>query len=105
MGNLSLLDRPPRLAILARMQGANFHTVYMFAGILLVECKGCGRRQSLDKTQAPIRQGNMTELRSVKFRCNNQSCRSLDARLYIPHSQDEATMWLAGDPLPEGREV
>lgn len=41
--------------------GANFHTVYMAAEILLVECKACGHRSALDRSQAPIHQGNMAE--------------------------------------------
>jgi hypothetical protein len=83
------------------MHGANFHTVYMAAEILLVECKPCGRRTMLTKQDAPIRQGNMTELRGIKFRCR---CGSTQVRLYVPHSKEEATMWLAGDRLP-GREA
>jgi hypothetical protein len=88
------------------MRGANFHTVWMNAELLLVECKACGRRSALDRASLPdIRQGNMTELRAVKFRCSNRSCGSTAVRLYIPGSREEATMWLAGDPLPEGRQV
>jgi hypothetical protein len=85
------------------MPGANFHSVYMAAEILLVECKACGRRSKLTKQDAPIRQGNMTELRAVPFKC--ERCGAKLVRLYIPHSEEEATMWLAGDPLPEGREA
>lgn len=85
------------------MPGQNFHSVYMAIEVLLVECKACRRRSALDRSQAPIRQGNMTELRHVKFRCGNRSCGGSEVRLYIPHSEDEMTMWLAGDPLPQGR--
>jgi hypothetical protein len=88
------------------MPGQNFHSVYMAAEILLVECKACGRRSQLDKATTPqIHQGNMTELGRVKFTCGNRACGSHDVWLYIPHSGEEATMWLAGDPLPAGRQV
>lgn len=85
------------------MPGKNFHSVYMAIEVLLVECRACGKRSALDRAQAPIWQGNMTELRSVKFRCTNRSCGGAEVRLYIPHTEDEKTMWLAGDPLPDGR--
>ena len=47
----------------------------------------------------------MIELRAVKFRCDNRTCGATQVRLYIPATEDEATMWLAGDPLPAGREA
>ena len=50
-------------------------------------------------------QGNMTELRAVKFRCDNRTCGATQVRLYIPPSEDEATMWLAGGSLPAEREA
>ena len=38
----------------------NFHTVAAGAGILAVECKGCGRRTCLTKEDGlPIFRGNM----------------------------------------------
>jgi hypothetical protein len=88
------------------MAGANFHTVYMRGGILLVECKACGRRSSLDHSSAPkIHQGNMEELSRAKFKCGNRQCGARQVRLYMPHNHEEAAMWLAGDPLPPGREA
>ena len=52
------------------MAGFNWHSVSMAIGVLLVECKTCGRRRRLDQTTTPqIHKGNMTELRAVKFRC------------------------------------
>ena len=47
----------------------------------------------------------MTELRAVKFRCDNRSCSATMVRHYIPATEAEATMWLAGDPLPGERET
>ena len=51
-----------------------------------------------------IWRGNKRLVNSVRFRCQNRSCGSVDVRLYNAHTEAEATMWLAGDPLPEGRE-
>ena len=85
------------------MAGFNWHSVSMAIGVLLVECKTCGRRRRLDQTTTPqIHKGNMTELRAV-----NSAVKTTPAalRLYIPATEAEATMWLAGDPLPAGREA
>jgi hypothetical protein len=41
----------------------------------------------------------------VARRCDNRSCRAAQVRLYIPATEAEATMWLAGDPLPAEREA
>lgn len=88
------------------MAGYNFHSVYMAIEVLLVECKACGRRSQLDRSSTPqIHQGNMTPLHQVKFRCGNRACGSHDVWLFIPHTDDEATMWLAGDPLPPARQA
>ena len=88
------------------MAGLNWHSVSTAIGVLLVECKACGRRRRLDQTTTrQIHRGNMTELRAVKFRCDNHSCGATMVRLYIPATEDEAAMWLAGDPLPAGREA
>jgi len=35
----------------------------------------------------------------------NHSCGAPQVRLYIPATEAEATMWLAGDPLPAGRKA
>ena len=75
------------------MTGYNFHSVYMVIEVLLVECKICGRRSRLDRTTTPqIHQDNMTELRAVKFRCDNRTCGATQVRLYFPATEDEATM-------------
>ena len=88
------------------MAGLNWHSVSMAIGVLLVECKACGRRRRLDQTTTlQIHHGNMTELRAVKFRCENRACGATQVRLYIPATEAEATMWLAGDPLPAGHEA
>jgi hypothetical protein len=71
-----------------------------------LECKTCGRRTALTKKNCEhIWRGNKRLVGSVKFRCQNRSCRSDQVRLYNALTTDEATMWLAGDPLPAGREV
>lgn len=81
------------------MPGANFHTVYMHAEILCIECKDCNRRAALTKEDGlPIFQGNMQELNRTAFRCR---CGSRSVRLYIPRTKDQATMFKTGDPLPD----
>ena len=99
------LPPPPTRRSLQGMPSFNWHSVSMAIGVLLVECKVCSRRRKLETTTPQIHQGNMTELRAVKFRCDNRSCGATMVRLYIPATEDEAAMWLAGDPLPAGREA
>jgi hypothetical protein len=75
-------------------------------GALCIECKACGRRTALTKKNCEhIWRGNKRLVNSVRFRCQSRSCGSTDVRLYNAHTADEATMFLAGDRLPEGREV
>ena len=72
------------------MAGFNWHSVSMAIGVLLVECKTCGRRRRLDQTTTPqIHKGNMTELRAVKFRCDNRSCGATQVRLYFPATEEK----------------
>ncbi len=86
--------------------GSSFHTVAMHSGILCVECKGCGKRSSLTREECRhIYQGNMDQVRNMKFRCQKPKCGSTEVRLYIPISKDEAAMWQAGDRMPEDRRV
>ena len=79
------------------MPGANFHTVYMNLEVLLIECRACERHASLTREDgAPIWQGNMKPVSSAKFKC--RKCGSTDVRAYIPRTQDQIDMFLAGDP-------
>jgi len=84
-------------------RGANFHSVAMSIDVLLVECTGCNRRAALDRDDAPIRQGNINRVQDAKFKC--RKCGPTSVRSYIPLTQDEVDMFLAGDPLPEARRV
>lgn len=80
------------------MMTPNFHTVYMYGGILLVECKGCNKRSAFTKETLPaIHHGNMNLIDAAKFRCRR--CKSTDVRLYAIGDMEESKMWLAGDPL------
>ena len=75
----------------------------MHAGILAIECAACNRRAALTKRDGlPIYQGNKDAIARRTFRCR---CGSDQVRLYIPATEAEAAMWLAGDPLPAGREA
>ena len=84
-------------------RGANFHGVAMSIDVLLVECTRCNRRAALGRDDAPIRQGNMDRVAGAKFKC--RKCGPVEVRSYIPLTQDEVDMFLAGDPLPEARRV
>lgn len=81
------------------MLGANFHEVHSSIGVLLVECKGCGKRAAIGKedSRRKIFQGNMEEVRDAKFRC--RKCGGRDVRAYIPLTRDKVDMFLAGDPV------
>jgi len=82
----------------------NFHTVFMNAELLCFECKGCWRRATLGKADIPeIRQGSIKYVRDTKFRCSR--CKGTEAYIYIPFTKDEAAMFVAGDRMPEGREI
>ena len=41
----------------------------------------------------------------MKFRCQRRGCGSTEARLYNAHTMDEAAMFIAGDPMQNGRRV
>ena len=80
----------------------NFHTVAMCAGILAVECRGCGRRTCLTKQDGlPIFQGNMDLVRGIKGKLKCRKCGSKEIRAYAPSTKDDAQMFAAGDPLPD----
>ena len=53
----------------------NLHTVAMSVGVLCVRCKSCGHRGAVDKQQLPGRYGSMTQLRDLRFWC--QQCKAL----------------------------
>ena len=73
---------------------------------LCIECMACGLRSAVNRQNcAHIRPGNKTRVRSVTFRCQRHGCGSNSVWLFHAHTQEEATMWLAGDRLPAGREV
>jgi hypothetical protein len=80
------------------MLGYNWHSVYMGLDVLLVECKGCGRRGAIGKedSKRQMHQGNMDELRDAEFKC--MRCGVTAVRAYIPSTQDQIDMFLAGDP-------
>jgi hypothetical protein len=81
-----------------------FDRVSFTTGILLVECIGCGKRSMLTKENCPhIHPGNKARVRSVLYRCGNQACRSTQVRLYGGCDEEEARMFLAGDPVDEIR--
>ena len=80
----------------------NLHTVAMSVGVLCVRCKACGHRGAVDKQKLPGRYGSMTQLRDLRFWC--QQCNSRGTpigpfELYIPHDFDEAKAFLAGEPF------
>jgi hypothetical protein len=75
-------------------------------GLLLVECKACGKRSVLNEHNCPhIREGNKARVRSVTFRCSKQNCGSIEVRLYGGCTPQEAEMFLAGDPVNPDREI
>jgi hypothetical protein len=83
-----------------------FERIAINHGALCIECKACGRRSALTKQNCEhIRLGNKRLVRAMKFRCQSRSCGSTDVWLYNAHTGNEATMFMAGDRLPEGREV
>jgi hypothetical protein len=100
-------DDPTRIASarrpIERMQpapaqgGVTFHQIAAHGGVLCVECRACGRRSALTKQECPaIRHGNARYVLHVTFRC--ERCGSDQPRLYQA-TDDEATMFLAGDRL------
>jgi len=86
------------------MTGCNWHTVAGY-GVLLVECKDCGRRGALRKEDVGTRmhQGNMREINREKFKC--RKCGGTEVRAYLPKSQDQVEMSLAGDPVGTMRQA
>ena len=86
--------------------GLQFERIAINQGALCIECKACGRRSALTAENcAHVRLGNKILVKSMKFKCQRHRCGSTDVRLYNAHTADEAQMFMAGDGMPEGREV
>jgi len=85
--------------------GPDWHSVYMALEILLIECKNCNRRASIDKAHSKLHlhQGNMKTIASTKFRCI--MCGHTAFRAYIPNTQDQIDMFMAGDPAGTMKQV
>ncbi len=78
--------------------GPNLHTVYMYGGTLCIRCKSCDHRAAFDKTTyRHIHEGNMTQLRELKFRC--RKCAGTDVEKIIPFNLNEAKRFLAGEQI------
>ena len=83
-----------------------FERIAINRGALCIECKACGRRSALTAENcAHVRIGNRTLVKTMKFRCQRRGCGSTEARLYNAHTMDEAAMFIAGDPMQNGRRV
>ena len=73
-----------------------FGQVALEGGTLAVECRACNRRTVLTKSECPaIRPGNGRYVLHATFRCR---CGADHPRLYQA-TNEEAAMFLAGDPL------
>ena len=85
-------------------KGFNWHAVDGY-GVLLVECRGCGRRPALRKQDCRLRmhQGNMDSLDNGQFKCCG--CGAKDVRAYFPNEPDDVDMFLAGDPVGTMRQA
>ena len=76
---------------------ASFGQVALEGGVLCVECCACNKRTALTKQECPaIRLRNNRYVLHATFKCS--ACGTDKPRLYQP-TQDEAKMFLAGDPL------
>ena len=86
------------------MTGCNWHTVAGY-GVLLVECKDCGRRGALRKEDVGTRmhQGNMREINREKFKC--RKCGGTEVRAYLLTTKDQVEMFMAVDPAGTMRQV
>ena len=86
------------------MPGFNWHTVSGY-GVLLVECRACGRRGLIRKEDSRLQmhQGNMKELNRQRFRC--RKCGGTEIRAYFPSDPDDVDMFLAGDAVGRMRQA
>ena len=91
-------DNPPRnlmndwMIVPAYGPGLQFERIAINQGALCIECRTCGRRSALTSENCP----------HIRLGQQRHGCESADVRLYNAHTEEEATMWLAGDPLPAG---
>ena len=86
--------------------GLQFERIAIDEGALCIECQASGRRSALTAENCRhIRLGNKALVKSMKFKCQRHGCGSTDVRLYNAYRMDEAEMFMAGDSLPDGREV
>ena len=74
-----------------------FHEVWVNSGVLCLECRSCNNRTALTKADLPAsRLGKVRYVLHASFKCSK--CDADKPRLYQA-TQDEAKMFLAGDPL------
>ena len=74
-----------------------FHQLWINSGVLCLECRQCAKRTALTKVDLPqSRLGNVRYGLHAAFKCS--ACGADKPRLYEV-TQDEAKMFLAGDPL------
>jgi hypothetical protein len=88
---------------------ANLHTVHMSGGWLALECRSCKHRTVLEENKwrdvegrAYIHRGNMQSIESLKFVCSK--CKSRDIKWLIPHSWEDAELFLAGYQIKTNHE-
>ena len=83
-----------------------FERIAINQGALCVERTAYRRRSTLRKQNCEhIGIGNKPIVKTMKFRCQSRTCGAEQVRLYNAHTGDEATMFIVGDRLPDGREI
>jgi len=71
--------------------------VWINSGVLCLECRACNKRTALTKADLPqSRLGPVRYVLHANFKCS--ACDADQPRRYEA-TQDEARMFLAGDPL------
>ena len=86
-----------------RKPGVTFSHVATGGGVLCVECRACNKRTALTKQECPaLRVGNNRYVLHANFKCS--ACGADKPRLYQA-TQEEAKMFLAGDPLSANRQI
>jgi hypothetical protein len=71
--------------------GHNKHTLYMRDSPLGVECTRCQRRALAFADEFETFKGNMTALKSLRFRCSGCGSRTWEG--WVFHSAEEAKLW------------
>jgi hypothetical protein len=80
-----------------------FHQVWVNSGVLCLECRQCNKRTALTKADLPAsRLGSVRYVLHAPFKCS--ACGADHPRLYEA-TQDEAKMFLAGDPPPANKQI